>query len=48
MNDQAKISLTIHGMSLEIVGSEQFVSEQIGHFRDGIQAALAREAQAEE
>jgi hypothetical protein len=48
MSDQAKISLNIRGMSLEIVGSEAFVSEQIGHFRDAIQAALAGEAQAEE
>jgi hypothetical protein len=48
MDNQTKISLNIHGMSLEIVGSEQFVSDQIEHFRDAIQAALKREAQTEE
>ena len=40
MNEQAKISLNIRGMSLEITGSEQFVSEQIEHFRGAIQNAL--------
>ena len=47
MDNQAKISLNVHGMSLEITGSEQFVSEQIEHFRSAIQSAL-EEAPPEE
>ncbi len=48
MSDQAKISLQIHGISLEIIGSEGFVSGQIEHFRDAIQEALVKGAQTEE
>jgi hypothetical protein len=48
MDNQAKISLNIHGISLEIAGSEQFVSEQIEHFRSAIQSALTKEAEPEE